>query len=187
MFDQDHILYKWVKIAICGTYRLVIEVKKLTRLSSPFGMAEIVAASAGTSAVVVEAYKDARNAADSIDEMRYYEKSLDKNYEKLQDAIKKVYARKGDLLVKINRDRTKQATEECNVWMGSVKKLEKEVLALKAEYEEEKSHKFKSVRLCPRSNLSKRMVEKLLRYKVVGQRGAILELTFWLRDQQNLS
>ncbi|KAF2320175.1 hypothetical protein GH714_024981 [Hevea brasiliensis] len=113
------------------------------------------------SAVVVEAYKDARNAADSIDEMRYYEKSLDKNYEKLQDAIKKVYARKGDLLVKINRDRTKQATEECNVWMGSVKKLEKEVLALKAEYEEEKSHKFKSVRLCPRSNLSKRMVEKL--------------------------
>ncbi|KAF2320125.1 hypothetical protein GH714_024026 [Hevea brasiliensis] len=133
-------------------------------------MAEIVAAAA--SAVVVEAYKDARNAADSIDEMRYYEKSLDKNYEKLQDAIKKVYARKGDLLVKINRDRTKQATEECNVWMGSVKKLEKEVLALKAEYEEEKSHKFKSVRLCPRSNLSKRMVEKLFEVQSCWSEGS---------------
>ncbi|KAF2320168.1 hypothetical protein GH714_024873 [Hevea brasiliensis] len=52
------------------------------------------AASAGASAVVVEAYKDVRNAADSIDQMRYYEKSLDKNYEKLQDVIKKLYARK---------------------------------------------------------------------------------------------
>uniref|UniRef100_A0A2C9V5F6 NB-ARC domain-containing protein n=2 Tax=Manihot esculenta TaxID=3983 RepID=A0A2C9V5F6_MANES len=155
--SSDHILHNWVKRAISGTYRLVFEVKKLTQLSSPFDM-EVLAAAA--SAGAVETYKDVRNAVDSLDELRDYEKNLDKNYEKLKDEAKKLYARRSDLLVKINRDRTKQTTEECNVWMGKVKKLEKDVLALESEYEEEKRYQFKLLRLLPRSNLSKCMVEK---------------------------
>lgn len=119
---------------------------------------EVLAAAA--SAGAVETYKDVRNAVSPLDELRDYEKNLDKNYDKLKDEAKKLYARRSDLLVKIKRDRTKQTTEECNVWMGKVKKLEKDVLALESEYEEEQRYQFKLLRLLPRSHLSKCMVEK---------------------------
>ncbi|KDP42479.1 hypothetical protein JCGZ_00276 [Jatropha curcas] len=139
-------------------------------------MAEVVSAAA--SAGAVEVYKDVRNAVASIDQVRDYERRLDKNSEKLKDEAKKLYARKVDLLAKKNRDRTKQTTEECNLWIGMVKKLEKDVQALLTEYEEEKKLQFSLARFLHRSDLSKRIVEKCIELQSCWSEGSFFATDF---------
>ncbi|KAK3419566.1 hypothetical protein EUGRSUZ_G00160 [Eucalyptus grandis] len=128
---------------------------------------------AAASAIAVEAYKDGRSIFGYVSQKVKYADDFKDNFEKMIEKAGTLYARRGDVEAEINNNTMKRATNECEDWIKRVQEAEGEVLELKSKYEKEIRYAWRFPRFWSRANLSKQMVKKREKLRVLLEEGKL--------------
>jgi disease resistance protein RPS2 len=124
-----------------------------------------------------ELCKEGNNVASYISSKIDYAKDLKDNYKRLKEATEKLSAMRNDMENAAKRDRTKELTEECKVWIRSVEESKKEVQKLETVYKkkyENRNGKFWDPLFSPkRVKLSKQMEKKCTELQGLFSKGIL--------------